>query len=90
MTNYLLYNEGLINKSPIISNSSVPLLCYVMMQDTSNVMGVMVLNNEGFPIRSNLDNTSTVQYGHMIADICVKVNTITALSSSACCLLSAG
>ena len=43
------------------------------LQDTSNVMGVMVLNNEGFPIRSNLDNTSTVQYGHMIADICVKV-----------------
>ena len=37
-------------------------------------MGVMVLNNEGFPIRSNLDQTSTVQYGHMIADICVKVN----------------
>ena len=38
------------------------------------MMGVMVLNNEGFPIRSNLDQTSTVQYGHMIADICVKVN----------------
>ena len=41
----------------------------------------MVLNNEGFPIRSNLDQTSTVQYGHMIADICVKVNSIRALYS---------
>ena len=45
------------------------------------MMGVMVLNNEGFPIRSNLDQTSTVQYGHMIADICVKVNNIRALDS---------
>ena len=43
------------------------------------MMGVMVLNNEGFPIRSNLDNTSTVQYGHMIADICVKVNSMRVL-----------
>ena len=34
----------------------------------------MVLNNEGFPIKSNLDNTTTVQYGHMIADITDKVN----------------
>ena len=33
----------------------------------------MVLNNEGFPIKSNLDNTTTVQYGHMIADITEKV-----------------
>ena len=56
-------------------NNIKQLSSHVMMQDTSNVMGVMVLNNEGFPIRSNLDQTSTVQYGHMIADICVKVNT---------------
>ena len=56
-------------------------LILIVLQDTSNVMGVMVLNNEGFPIRSNLDNTSTVQYGHMIADICVKVNNMIALYS---------
>ena len=43
-------------------------------QDTPNVIGVMVLNNEGFPIKSNLDNTTTVQYGHTIADLVEKVN----------------
>ena len=36
----------------------------------------MVLNNEGFPIKSNLDNTTTVQYGHMIADLAEKVGHI--------------
>ena len=36
----------------------------------------MVLNNEGFPIKSNLDNTTTVQYGHMIADLAEKVGQI--------------
>ena len=45
-------------------------------QDTPNVIGVMVLNNEGFPIKSNLDNTTTVQYGHTIADLVEKVNII--------------
>ena len=45
-------------------------------QDTPNVIGVMVLNNEGFPIKSNLDNTTTVQYGHMIADLAEKVRHI--------------
>ena len=45
-------------------------------QDTPNVIGVMVLNNEGFPIKSNLDNTTTVQYGHMIADLAEKVGHI--------------
>ena len=34
----------------------------------------MVLNNEGFPIKSNLDNTTTVQYGHTIADLVEKVD----------------
>ena len=46
------------------------------IQDTPNVIGVMVLNNEGFPIKSNLDNTTTVQYGHMIADLAEKVGHI--------------
>lgn len=32
-----------------------------------------MLNNEGFPIKSNLDNTTTVQYGHSIADLAEKV-----------------
>jgi hypothetical protein len=32
-----------------------------VLQDTQNVIGVMVLNNEGFPVKSNLDNTTTVQ-----------------------------
>ena len=31
------------------------------LQDSQNVIGVMVLNNEGFPVKSNLDNTTTVQ-----------------------------
>lgn len=45
-------------------------------QDTPNVIGVMVLNNEGFPIKSNLDNTTTVQYGHTIADLVEKVTLV--------------
>ena len=48
--------------------------CLINCQDTPNVIGVMVLNNEGFPIKSNLDNTTTVQYGHTIADLVEKVN----------------
>lgn len=36
----------------------------------------MVLNNEGFPIKSNLDNTTTVQYGHTIADLVEKVTLV--------------
>ena len=45
----------------------------VLCQDTPNVIGVMVLNNEGLPIKSNLDNTTTIQYGHTIADLVEKV-----------------
>ena len=37
------------------------------------MIGVMVLNNEGLPIKSNLDNTTTIQYGHTIADLVEKV-----------------
>ena len=33
------------------------------IMDTPNVIGVMVLNSDGFPIKTNLDNTTTVQYG---------------------------
>ena len=33
----------------------------ILFQDTQNVIGVMVLNKEGFPVNSNLDNTTTVQ-----------------------------
>ena len=49
-------------------------LSIINCQDTPNVIGVMVLNNEGFPIKSNLDNTTTVQYGHTIADLVEKVD----------------
>ena len=62
----LIFNKEILTLN--ISN-----IFNVQFQDTPNVMGVMVLNNEGFPIKSNLDNTTTVQYGHMIADLVEKV-----------------
>merc|ERR1719320_1133595 len=46
------------------------------IQETQNVMGVMVLNYEGFPVKSNLDNTTTVQYGHMVAELAEKAKSI--------------
>ena len=65
-----------IFKVPLIFNKEIQDFIFqqnIQFQDTPNVMGVMVLNNEGFPIKSNLDNTTTVQYGHMIADLVEKV-----------------
>ena len=46
-----------------------------MSQDTTakqasrNVAGVMVINNEGIPLKSTLDSSTTVQYGGMVSDL---------------------
>ena len=46
-----------------------------MCQDTTvkqasrNVAGVMVINNEGIPLKSTLDSSTTVQYGGMVSDL---------------------
>merc|ERR1719427_709154 len=46
------------------------------IMDTPNVIGVMVLNSDGFPIKTNLDNTTTVQYGHMVSELAEKAKSI--------------
>ena len=39
------------------------------IQSSRNVAGVMVINNEGIPLKSTLDSSTTVQYGGMISDL---------------------
>ena len=39
------------------------------IQSSRNVVGVMVINNEGIPLKSTLDSSTTVQYGGMISDL---------------------
>merc|ERR1712106_276783 len=39
------------------------------IQVSKNVSGVMVINNEGIPLKSTLDSSTTVQYGGMVSDL---------------------
>ena len=39
------------------------------IQSSRNVAGVMVINNEGIPLKSTLDSSTTVQYGGMVSDL---------------------
>ena len=38
-------------------------------QASRNVAGGMVINNEGIPLKSTLDSSTTVQYGGMVSDL---------------------
>uniref|UniRef100_A0A023FAQ0 Dynein light chain roadblock n=1 Tax=Triatoma infestans TaxID=30076 RepID=A0A023FAQ0_TRIIF len=42
------------------------------IQSHKGVMGVMVINGDGVPIKSSLDNTTTVQYAALITQLCDK------------------
>merc|ERR1711874_742122 len=46
------------------------------IQTSRNVAGVMVINNEGIPLKSTLDSSTTVQYGGMVADLAAHARSI--------------
>ena len=52
-----------------------------MMQANPNVVGVMVVNSEGFPVKSNLDNTTTSQYGKLVVGKKSKIQAFKILSA---------
>ena len=46
------------------------------IQTSRNVAGVMVINNEGIPLKSTLDSSTTVQYGGMVSDLATHARSI--------------
>jgi dynein light chain roadblock-type len=42
------------------------------VQSHKGVQGIIVLNTDGIPIRTTLDNTTTVQYAGLITQMCTK------------------
>ena len=46
------------------------------IQTSRNVAGVMVINNEGIPLKSTLDSSTTVQYGGMVSDLALQARSI--------------
>ncbi|XP_048776171.1 dynein light chain roadblock-type 2 isoform X1 [Ostrea edulis] len=42
------------------------------IQSHKGVIGVIVVNSEGIPIRSTLDNSTTVQYAGLISQLAAK------------------
>ena len=46
------------------------------IQTSRNVAGVMVINNEGIPLKSTLDSSTTVQYGGMGSDLATHARSI--------------
>ena len=46
------------------------------IQSSRNVAGVMVINNEGIPLKSTLDSSTTVQYGGMVSDLALQARSI--------------
>uniref|UniRef100_A0A8C6SYS2 Dynein light chain roadblock n=1 Tax=Neogobius melanostomus TaxID=47308 RepID=A0A8C6SYS2_9GOBI len=43
-----------------------------MIQSQKGVQGVVIANSEGIPIKSTLDNSSTVQYAGLIHQLLLK------------------
>jgi len=46
------------------------------IQANPNVLGVMVVNSEGFPVKSNLDNTTTSHYGRLVVGLAERAKSI--------------
>jgi len=42
------------------------------IQSHKGVIGVVIVNNEGIPIRSTLDNSETAQYAALITQLAIK------------------
>merc|ERR1711946_89767 len=46
------------------------------IQSHKGVVGVVVINNEGIPIKSTLDNATTVQYAGLISQLADKAGSV--------------
>lgn len=47
------------------------------IQSHKGVVGTLVVNSEGIPIKSTMDNTTTVQYAGLISQLVDKARSIT-------------
>lgn len=47
------------------------------IQSHKGVVGTLVVNSEGIPIKSTMDNTTTVQYAGLISQLADKARSIT-------------
>ncbi|XP_023321886.1 dynein light chain roadblock-type 2 [Eurytemora carolleeae] len=46
------------------------------IQSSKNVSGVMVISNEGIPLKTTLDNSTTVQYGGMVSQLAERAKSV--------------
>lgn len=46
------------------------------IQSHKGVVGTIVVNNEGIPVKSTLDNTSTVQYAGLLSQLSDKARSV--------------
>ncbi|KAK0090955.1 hypothetical protein PV326_003961 [Microctonus aethiopoides] len=46
------------------------------IQSHKGVVGTIVVNSEGIPIKSTMDNTTTVQYSGLISGLCDKARSV--------------
>ncbi|XP_035779716.1 dynein light chain roadblock-type 2-like [Anopheles albimanus] len=46
------------------------------IQSHKGVVGTIVVNNEGIPVKSTLDNTSTVQYAGLMSQLSDKARSV--------------
>lgn len=46
------------------------------IQSHKGVVGIVVINNEGIPIKSTLDNATTVQYAGLISQLADKARSV--------------
>lgn len=65
---------GITTVNPILQASEVE-ETLKRIQSHKGVAGVVVVNSEGIPIKTTMDNTTTVQYAGLISQLSDKVKT---------------
>uniref|UniRef100_A0A3B4UZS6 Dynein light chain roadblock n=1 Tax=Seriola dumerili TaxID=41447 RepID=A0A3B4UZS6_SERDU len=51
------------------------LLTHFLIQSQKGVQGIIIVNSEGIPVKTTLDNSSTVQYAGLIHQLVMKART---------------
>uniref|UniRef100_A0A3B4X9G3 Dynein light chain roadblock n=1 Tax=Seriola lalandi dorsalis TaxID=1841481 RepID=A0A3B4X9G3_SERLL len=51
------------------------LLTHLLIQSQKGVQGIIIVNSEGIPVKTTLDNSSTVQYAGLIHQLVMKART---------------
>ncbi|TRY78187.1 hypothetical protein TCAL_04262 [Tigriopus californicus] len=63
-----------VNKKILLSEEMEVTLKRI--QESKNVIGVIVINSEGMPVKSSLDSTLTVQYADLISQLCQQAQSV--------------